>query len=224
MFSGFDNFAEGFKRFSLDALQDQDDENTAKDEQQEQRLPAVPEQQHPTEHTESPTKTPPPQPAEVEDNEWDWDQDNAEATNAEREVVGGSHQKHGAHLQHSAQATTIALVGTSPAAVASPSELDQSTFNGQAGGVLVEAGESLRENTENTGTQAAEEDMEERGEGQMFGGEKNSGPSTLARDSSSAPLSFAEKGFSDNTVRGQLRTISHLVPGHQTASGVICTE
>ncbi|CAM9435559.1 unnamed protein product [Ectocarpus sp. 4 AP-2014] len=191
MFSGFDNFAEGFKRFSLDALQDQD-ENTSKD--QEQRLPALPEQQRPTEHTESPTKEPPPQPAEVEDNEWDWDQDNAGATDAQREGVGGLRQKHGAHLQNSPQATTtVAPAGISPAAVASPSELDQSTFDEQAGGVVVEAEESLRENA---GTQAAEEGMEERREGQIFGGDKNSGPSTLARDSS-APLSSVEEGFSD---------------------------
>lgn len=196
MFSGFDNFAEGFKRFSLDALQDEDDDNTSQDEQQ--RLPAVPEQRHPTEYTESPTREPPPQPAEVEDNEWDWDQDNAGDTDAQREGVGGLQQKHGAHLQNSPQATSVAPAGISLAAVASPSEFDQSTFDGQAGGVVVEAEEPLRENA---GTQAAEDGMEERREGQMFGGEKNSGPSTLARDSS-APLSSVEKGFSDNTVRG----------------------
>ncbi|CBJ25593.1 Myosin, heavy chain 10, non-muscle [Ectocarpus siliculosus] len=193
MFSGFDNLAEGFKRFSLDALQDQDDENTSKDDQQ--RLPVLPEQQHPTEHTESPTKEPPPQPAEVEDNEWNWDQDNAGATDALREGVGGLQQKHVAHLGNSPQATSAAPAGISPAAVASPSELDQSTFDGQAGGVVVEAEEPLRENA---GTQAAEEGMEERREGQMFGGEKNSGPSTFARDSS-ASSSPVEKGFSDNT-------------------------
>ncbi|CAM9123728.1 unnamed protein product [Ectocarpus fasciculatus] len=197
MFSGFDNFAEGFKRFSLDALQDQDDENaTEKDEQK--RLPAVPEQQHPTEHTESPTENPPPPPAEVEDNEWDWDQDNAGATDAQRKGVSGSQQRHGgAHFQNSPQAMSIAHAGISPAAVASPSELDQqSTFDGQPGGVLVEAEEPSRGNT---GTQAAEEHMEERREGQMVCGEKHSGPSsTLARDSS-APLSFVEEGFSDKT-------------------------
>ncbi|CAN0402680.1 unnamed protein product, partial [Ectocarpus sp. 12 AP-2014] len=192
MFSGFDNFAEGFKRFSLDALQDQD-ENTSRDEQQ--RLPALPEQQHPTEHTESPTKEPPPQPAELEDNEWDWDQDNAGATDAQREGVVGLRQKHEAHLQNSPQATSVAPAGISPAAVASPSELDQSTFDEQAGGVVVEAEEPL---PENAGTQAAEEGMEERREGQMFGGEKNRGPSTLARKSS-APLSSIEEGFPDKT-------------------------
>ncbi|CAB1119443.1 unnamed protein product [Ectocarpus sp. CCAP 1310/34] len=192
MFSGFDNFAEGFKRFSLDALQDQD-ENTSKDEQQ--RLPALPEQQHPMEHTESPTKEPPPQLAEVEDNEWDWDHGHAGATNAQRDGVGGLRQKHGAHVRNSPHATSVAPAGISPAAVASPSELDQSTFDEQAGGVVVEAEEALRENA---GTQAAKEGMEERREGQMFGGETNSGPSTLARDSS-APSSSVEEGFSDNT-------------------------
>lgn len=73
MFSGFDNLAEGFKRFSLDVLQQQEDEGDKPEMKENDSsedlsmfLAPVPEQ---------PAEAPPPtkQPNE-EDSEWDWDQ------------------------------------------------------------------------------------------------------------------------------------------------------
>lgn len=67
MFSGFD-----FKRFSLDALQDEENE----EQTPAPPLPVVPERAERLERT----RTPPPQklpPTDTETSEWDWDQDTA---------------------------------------------------------------------------------------------------------------------------------------------------
>lgn len=78
MFSGFD-----FKRFSLDALQDADEEHN--EETPATPLPVVPEQAERSERM----ATPPPQklpPIDKENSEWDWDQD----TPAPVETDGGA--------------------------------------------------------------------------------------------------------------------------------------
>lgn len=88
MFSGFD-----FKRFSLDALQDEDNEEATP----ATPLSVVPEHAERSERTE----TPPPQnkklpPTDEDTSEWDWDQDNT-AAQVERTSavakVGASEQR-----------------------------------------------------------------------------------------------------------------------------------
>eukprot|EP00752_Nemacystus_decipiens_P016541 g14784.t1 len=82
MFSGFD-----FKRFSLDALQDEENEDVTPSTPAP--LPVVPEDAERSESTEPPPPQKPPR-ADEEASEWDWDQDTAAPVKTTGVAVVGS--------------------------------------------------------------------------------------------------------------------------------------
>lgn len=154
MFSGFD-----FKRFSLDALQDEENEGDATP------LPVV------TEHAArpEPVETPPPNklpPANEEHSEWDWDQDNTAAP-VERTAgvskMGASEQRREqtqAQPAHSLEGERSAAMPTAgdSIAVASPAELGH--IDGQGNPGACEPGDIGREGgaaEERTDVQAFQE-------------------------------------------------------------------
>lgn len=126
MFSGFD-----FKRFSLDALQDEENEESTP-------LSVVPEHAERSERTE----TPPPQQklpsTDEEPSEWDWDHDNA-ASQVERNgpstAVGAVEQRQDARSQRAHNVEGDSSSAATPTAVmsvgaASPAELEQTGGEG----------------------------------------------------------------------------------------------
>ncbi|CAM9418029.1 unnamed protein product [Scytosiphon promiscuus] len=136
MFSGFDNFAEGFKRFSLDALQEDDDrqgDGRNTDTSREERMPVVAEKTSPKELADSaPTTKKLPSPPHEEVSEWDWDEGNATAIVEKNgsSQVGVSTIPHASNLQRlPASANTGGRVSLSAAGMsvtpASPGELEQ---------------------------------------------------------------------------------------------------
>lgn len=176
MFSGFDNIAEGFKRFSLDALQDDEEQVDGTPLPNQRSVTAVvPEQ--PTESVPPPKKLPPPV---EEPSEWDWDQENTRNAVDTKGVsnvgnVGASIQRDDTNLERppntdtiiattsasTAAARRIALVPSLPA---TPVELEKPSSRGstsRAGGAFGESGRLEREVADNKAP-------EERGERQVF--------------------------------------------------------
>lgn len=167
MFSGFDNFAEGFKRFSLDALQDQEEQEDGTTLEQ-RIMPVVPAEQ-PNVSVETPPQKLPS--LKEEHNEWDWDQENT-STAVDRQgvsKVGASQQRHETHLERPPKPASTASVGLIDGGVAVPSlaaashaELEQIALHEnhwRTGGALGEPGGPEREVANNK----AEERRERKG-------------------------------------------------------------
>lgn len=202
MFSGFDTFAEGFKRFSLDSLQqDEERQEDGKDNaSREERLPVVPEQ--PTELADSnPTVTKPPSPSKEEASEWDWDEGSAAAAAVKRKgpsKASGSLQPHPSNLQGpQGEATSLSASGMS-ATAALPAKLGRSS----SGNISPHSGEySEKPQGEDADTATAVECEELRKEEHTFqGGRAPSGVEGLAA-SPSPPTDI--DAFPGKMVRGR---------------------
>lgn len=209
MFSGFDNLAEGFKRFSLDALQDQLEDVTPAPEQPS-IIPSIPEQQTEIAKTPSPKKLPPP--AE-EPSEWDWDEQNTRTAAVGRKgklEVGASQQQHETHLERPPETSsttsertavsTASLCRTaepSLAATCAPVELDQYAPHESTGSTRVGGAFGEPEGPEHEITDKSEV-PEERGDRQVF---QEGNPEGLAADSSPLTPAQVAEGLCIKTVR-----------------------
>lgn len=207
MFSGFDNFAEGFKRFSLDSLQqdeEREEDGKNKDTSREERMPVVHEKTTELGDSITTVKKLPSRPNE-DANEWDWDEGNAAATAEKKEPskVDGSLQQHASHVQRqpdsSATGGSLSAAGVSLTS-ASPVQLKQSSPRKMSSRV---GDQSDKPQGENVGTDAAAECQEHRREEDTFAeGRAPSGAEGLAASPSPSATPVVEVSVSYQDVAG----------------------